>query len=111
MNDSHPHRIHSTGDQIVPGTLADGGKPGSPIDPGQRSLRRPNRCGHRPGRLRKGRAAEQMGDDGTDRSTTADGEEERQLVDVFDHDVGALRGNRSTGGATPGQGETVPATV
>ena len=102
---------HAARNQIVPGTLADRMEAGPAVGTGKRPLAEPDRGGHGPWRLLERRLAEEMGHQHTERQLGHRSEEEGELVDVLDYDVGPLCGDRSAHRSSSQQRETVPPAV
>src|SRR6476661_2977398 len=111
VNDPHPPRIHTTGDQIVSSTLADGMESGSMVRPRQGALGDPHRRSHGPGCFRKRGGAEQVGNNSTKGDRVTQSQEQRKLVDVLYQNVRPFHREGAMYRAPPKQRKAVSAAV
>src|SRR5215207_6853545 len=88
MDDPDAVSGNSPAHQVGPGAFADGMKRGSLVGSRNRTLRQPDEACRRYGRFVKDRAAEEMRNDDVERSPGESRNEQRQLVDVLDQDIG-----------------------
>src|SRR5438093_22678 len=91
INDFDPLPGHPPAHQVVARALRDSVKPRAAIRPGDGPLGRPHDTGDRPARFPERSRAEEVWHEGAERPVGERREEQRELVDVFDHDVIGVR--------------------
>jgi hypothetical protein len=111
LDDHDPFPGHPAGHEIVPGALAYRVEKSPPVRPGNGPLEQPDQGGDRERRLLKHAAPKEVWHDDTDGPAGQAGDEERDLVDIFDHDIRELFGQRPPDGGAPLPGEAVAISV